>query len=411
MAYKLGKNTDVNHTEPLPKIKNYGHEYKAEPRVAPEAKISDRSPAPESKPFRKPVPQVELYEAEVEEVPKKKTSGGLKAVKVLFTLVLVALALLPVGFSMLPKMNSVEIPKDPEKIGIIKQEEINLTQDELVVYEEKKEEVMNILLIGVDGDGYKGVRSDVMIIMSINKATKAIHLTSVQRDTMAYLPLKETYEKINHAFAYDGALGSLMTLNQNYDLHLDNFVVFDFKALKKMINAIGGVVVDVSQAEYDDMIVSQEPAPGTGIQKLNADQALIYTRIRYKSGGDEGRNERQREVLKYIFAQAKSMSLRQLKNLADDILPAVQTSYAYSDVPPMIEFFQSIKDGSELVDHSFPFDKKSAMLGGAYYEIPMTVASNITKLHEIVSNFENYTPSDRAMTYHKAIGKKSGYYK
>lgn len=340
-----------------------------------------------------------------------KPSSGKKVLRVILVLLVIGVILAVVAYSMLPKLNTIAISKVPEEIGIISPEDSNLPEEEKEVYQEKQEAVMNILLIGVDGEGYDKVRSDVMMIMTINRNTQKIHLTSVQRDTMAFIPLKGTYEKINNAFAYDGALGTLKALNQNYDLNLENFVAFDFKALIKMIDAIGGVVVDVDQAEFNALRAAGLAPEGTGMQKLNAEQALYFARTRKGTGDDPGRNERQREILKYVFSAAKNMSMTQLKNLAEDFLPEIQTSYSYTDMLSMLDYYQVIKGSSEFVDHSFPFDKKGAMLDERSYVIPFTVASNITKLHEIIYEYANYVPSDRAMEYHAYIGKKSGFFK
>lgn len=346
-------------------------------------------------------PLPEFYE------DKPKTSAGKKIAKVLFTLVLLILTGVSVGFAFLPKLNTVEVP---EEIGIIKKEEINLTEEETEKYIEQVEGVMNILLIGVDEDGYDSGRSDVLMIMSIDKVSKKIHLTSVQRDTMAYIPLRGTYEKINHAYSYDQAVGTMTAINQNYDMDIEDFVVFDFAALRSMIDSIGGVVVYVDDNEYYDMSVSQQPAPGTGEQLLNGAQAEIYARVRYNSGGDQGRNERQREILKYIFHKAKDLSLGQLTDLAVNLLPKIRTSYNYGGMISMLEYFQTIKAGAELVEHSFPFEQTGVMYDSLSYVIPNTVTSNITQLHKELFNFDNYTPSDRAKGYSQHIGQITGVY-
>lgn len=341
-----------------------------------------------------------------EEEPRR-TSGGKRFAQVLFTLVLLALTGVSFGLSMLPKLDSIKLP---EEIGIITKEEINLTEEEVEEYIKKSDEVVNILLIGLDGEGYEEGRSDVMMIATINKATKEIHLTSVQRDTMVYLPSRGTYEKLNHSYAYDGAIGTMQAINQNYDMDIKEFIVFDFNALKLLVDAVGGVVVNIDENEAYDMTVSEQPAPGLGDQLLNGEQALIYARVRNTSGGDAGRNERQREILKYIFQQSKNLSLGQMKDLALNVLPAIKTSYTYGSLISMIEYYDTIKSGATLVEHGFPFEKTDIMYDSLSYIIPLTVESNITELHRIIFDFDNYRPSNRALEYSEYIGNITGLY-
>lgn len=378
MAYRLGKNDD--NPTPISKTTRY----------------SQKQP-PEYDNHTAPLP-------DFSEEPKK-TSAGKRFFQVVFTLVLLALTGVSFGLNLLPKLDSVEIP---EEIGIIAKEEINLTEEEVVEYTQKTDGVLNLLLVGVDGEGYDDVRSDVMMIASINKQTKEINLISLQRDTMAYIPSRDTYEKLNHSFMYEGAVGTMKAINQNYDMDIKDFVVFDFNALKMLVDAVGGVVVNIDENEAYDMEVSGQPAPGLGDQLLNGDQALIYARVRYNSGGDEGRNERQREILKYIFAQSKDLSLGQIKDIAVNVLPAVQMSYTYGGLISMLEYYDTIKAGAELVEHGFPFEKTMTTYDGLSYVIPMTPASNVTELHRIIFDFANYTPSNRALQYSIDIGVNTG---
>lgn len=336
-----------------------------------------------------------------------KTSRGKRVAQVIFTLVLLALTGVSFAFSLLPRLDSIVVPED---VGILTKEEINLSEEEAIEYSQKSEGVINILLIGVDGEGYEDVRSDVMMIASINRQTQKISLISLQRDTMAYIPSRGTYEKLNHSFMYDHAIGTMTAINQNYDMDIKDFVVFDFEALKKLVDAVGGVVVNIDQNEAYDMEVSGQPAPGLGDQLLNGEQALIYARVRYNSGGDEGRNERQREILKYIFAKSKDLSFGQLKDLALNVLPAIQTSYTYGSLISMLEYYDTIKSGATLSEHGFPFEKTSTMYDELSYIVAMTPASNTTELHRIIFDFDNYSPSNRALEYSRTIGQLTGLY-
>lgn len=341
---------------------------------------------------------------------KKKTHPAKRFFQVLFTLLLIIAVggVILTNFA-LPKIQHIEIAKDDESLGI--QENTNLDTESVEVkeYIETKKQVTNILMLGVDGEGYTGVRSDVIMILSIDEK-RGMSITSVQRDLLSHSPYRGSLDKINHNFAYGGAAETLKALNTNLDLNIRDFVVFDFKALSLLVDVVGGVEVHVDNAEYRDMVRQGVTVSGTGMQRLNGEEALMYARIRYNSGGDTGRNARQREILKYIFKKANNLSYSQLYDMAMKVLPAVQTSYGYSDVPAMLQMYQGIKGGGDFEEYSFPFEQREATLGGLYYAVPYTLTTNVRTLHENLFQYDDYTPSDTVQGISDRISSYSGYY-
>ncbi len=340
---------------------------------------------------------------------RKKTSKARRVFQVFFTLILVFAVGAVAASNFLPTLQRVEYAKDDESLGIQENTNLNVENEEVKTYLEEKEKVENILLIGVDGEGYTGVRSDVMMILSISE-TRGMSLTSIQRDTLLYNPTTDALDKMGHNFAYGSAAATLKAINMNLDLDIRDFVAFDFNALKLLVDVIGGVEVDVDQAELKDMAVSGVTLRSTGVQKLNGEEALIYARVRYNSGGDTGRNARQREILKYVFKEAKSLSYGQLYEMAMKVLPAVQTSYGYSDVPVMLKMYQGMKGSGDFEEYSFPFDQKEGTLKGTYYAVPNTLSSNVVKLHNQLFQFDDYSPSDTVEGINRKIGNFSGFY-
>ena len=86
------------------------------------------------------------------------------------------------------------------------------------------------------------------MILSIDEKNKKIKMSSIMRDT--YVKIKGHGEtKINHAYAYGGPQLAIRTLNENFDLDIRNYVTVDFFNLEKIIDAIGGVTIDVKQDE------------------------------------------------------------------------------------------------------------------------------------------------------------------
>ena len=107
---------------------------------------------------------------------------------------------------------------------------------------------INILMLGVDSrnmDDIKGTRSDLIMIASINKETNDVKLTSLYRDTLLKLGDTSTYDKITHACAYGGPEMTIKSLNQAMDLNIQNYAVVNFKAVADLVDAVGGITVDV----------------------------------------------------------------------------------------------------------------------------------------------------------------------
>ncbi len=338
---------------------------------------------------------------------KKKVNSTIRFFQVVFTLLLVMAVGVVSASNFLPKLQTIRIAKDDESLGIQKNTNLDTESQDVLDYLEEKDRVENILLLGVDGEGYKGVRSDVMMILSISEE-RGMSLTSIQRDTLLYNPSIDSLDKMGHNFAYGQAPATLKAINMNLDLNIRDFVVFDFNALRLLVDVVGGVEVDVDDSEAYDMARSGVDV-GTGFQRLNGEEALMYARIRYNSGGDTGRNARQREILRYIFKKAKTMDYGQLYNMAMDVLPAVQTTYGYDDVPVMLKMYQGMKGTGDFEEYSFPFDQIEATLGGTYYAVPNTLSSNVVTLHGVLFGYEKYLPSNQVNEISEWIQTYSGY--
>ena len=191
-------------------------------------------------------------------------------------------------------------------------------------------EVYNVLLIGSDrrNDSWNG-NSDVMIVMSVNAGSKKLSLTSFMRDLYADIPGYGVH-KLNYAYAAGGAKTLMETLEDNYELPIDNYAVVDFETMAKVVDLVGGVEIEVSDAEckvLNDYLTSMNAAddylPGGGSYVLNGNQAVAYMRIRYVGNNDYERTQRQRDVLGVIFASMQKLDAEQLTKLVDEILPNV----------------------------------------------------------------------------------------
>lgn len=197
--------------------------------------------------------------------------------------------------------------------------------------------VINCLLCGVDTEEGSDGRTDAMILVSLNKKKKTISLVSFMRDSYTYMNIngQDRWYKINSAYNWGGAATLVQTIENNYKVEIDNYITVDFDTFPKLIDALGGVEVDVEEyeARYIRRTSSHKKFPyGEGV-KLNGDQALIYSRIRHSdSDGDLSRTRRQRKLVTALIDKAKNASVGQLNNMMNLVLPYVQTNYRRSQI-------------------------------------------------------------------------------
>ncbi len=200
----------------------------------------------------------------------------------------------------------------------------------------------NLLLVGTDSreQNMRG-RSDAMIIASINKKTNKIVLTSLMRDTYVYIP-EVGDNRLNAAAAYGGIPLLIRTIEANFNIHIDDYMVTNFFVFADAVDRMGGVDMWVSAAESEAMrpcIDEYNVLTGEGggylpledgSYHLNGKQTLAYCRIRYVGNSDFDRTERQRETLIKLAEKAKGMSIGEINSIAMAILPQMTTNMSQS---------------------------------------------------------------------------------
>lgn len=194
-----------------------------------------------------------------------------------------------------------------------------------------KEDVINVLLIGTDvrsGSYDDRGNTDSMILLSINTRDKNIKLTSFMRDMYVTIPGRGK-NRINAAYAYGGPQLLFDTLKENFDVDVDLYARVNFANFRKIINQVGGIEIELTQAEANYMNKNSQKyntkRVETGLQTLDGAQALSYARCR-KIDSDFGRTERQRKVLIALVDKIKSSSLTELDSLLNTLLPMIQTN-------------------------------------------------------------------------------------
>lgn len=181
-------------------------------------------------------------------------------------------------------------------------------QDDLTVEgegEAEKDHMQIILVVG--GDGRKGDpgRSDTILLGFLDSKEKTVSILNIPRDTYAHIVGKNIKTKINHAYAYGGVDMTKDTVEEFLDIKVDHYVNIDFKGFASLIDALGGITIDVEKRMY-------YPAENIdlykGVQKLNGEQALAYVRYRSDGLGDLGRVERQQKFLSILADRVMSLS-------------------------------------------------------------------------------------------------------
>lgn len=199
----------------------------------------------------------------------------------------------------------------------------------------KSRNVLNILIVGFDArSNTMSGNSDVMMLASVNKKAGSITLCSFLRDSYTYFETssgKGYYSKLNAAYSNGGADCLIRAIENNYKIKIDYFAAVNFESFEKIIDAIGGVNVNVEEYEARAM---EKYANITGVPYgenvlLNGQQALLFSRMRYiYTTGDVQRTENQRKVINAIIKKSKTLGLKDINN-------AVQTlgKYVYTDCP------------------------------------------------------------------------------
>ena len=270
----------------------------------------------------------------------------------------------------------------------------------------------------------KGFRSDTMMIASINMDTGDIKLVSLYRDTFLNVGgvsnNASSYSKCNAAYAKGGAEQAVKMMNTNLDMNIENFVTVSYWALVGVIDALGGVDIDVDSKELvhlnnygisigQTMNVSYKKLANPGLQHLSGIQAAAYCRIRYV-GNDFARAARQREVIKAIEEEAKKADLTTLLDAFHAVESDIYTSLQTDDIISLISQISKYK----IVDEGgFPQeDYRTTKNMGAKGSCVVTedLEKNVQWLHEFLFGEENYKVTSTVKEYSKFIKDFSSKY-
>ena len=240
-------------------------------------------------------------------------------------------------------------------------------------------------------------------------------MVSVYRDTYVQVD-GHGLTKITHAYAYGGPTLAIKTLNQNLDLNTSEFIAVNFDAVATAIDEMGGVEITIKSNEVNEMNKyiketaqitgkTANTIPSAGTYNLDGVQATTYGRIRKVGNGDYERTERMRKVIMKTLEKAKKMGLGTLNNIIDKVLPKVQTNITSTDI---LGLASQIGSYNVTTNIGWPYETKGKTLD-AWYGIPVTLETNVKKLHEELFDQTDYEVPTTVKDISTKIINKTGY--
>ena len=268
----------------------------------------------------------------------------------------------------------------------------------IIEVKQKDKNVENILVFGVDSRGSDDdrCRSDAMMIVSINKKEDTVKLVSLMRDTGVYIgDTKDTQssslDKLTHAYAYGGVGLMINTINLNFDLDIQRFVMLDFGSASDIIDLCGGVEIDVSadEVKYANYVITEmntlveEPAPlltSGGTQTLSGVQAIGWSRIRYLDS-DFVRTSRQREVASALIHKVRGMSYLRQMALVEDSTGMFETNMQTMDIARVGT--NGVAGSHDIEEYRVPEDNLYTVQSNPWMMI-VDMETQVPKLHEFI---------------------------
>ena len=327
------------------------------------------------------------------------------------------------------EIEGFDIPEELMQVVEILDAEIDDTVDvdSLEINHNLPDHVVNILLIGIDSRSENldehNQHGDVQIIVSINKLTGEIKLTSILRDLYVTIPGYKSKNRINVAYQRGGGELAMRTINHNFEMNIEHYIVINFYGLASIIDSLGGIDIELTRQEagaintyirknppaYDNQGDDYERVPlekVDGVQHLDGIQAVMYARLR-SIDNDFARSARQRNLLELLLKKvtAGGMDFDKLFGLLEICLPYAKTNMSLSDMGnlAMIVLQSGLLDrvaaGGPLLeqnripmDGTWKYDETSSGASVVAFRTSKRLRENVEALHEFI--YGEYYPAD-----------------
>ena len=261
----------------------------------------------------------------------------------------------------------------------------------------------NILVLGVDRRTGDTGRSDTLFVTMLDTSRNQAALLSIPRDTLVPIP-GHGWDKVNHAYAYGGQELSRKTLENFLGIRISNYVLVDFQGFIKLVDAIGGVDIDVEKPmQYTDpydgekgLVISLQP----GKQHMDGTTAIQYVRYRDEEG-DIGRVVRQQKFMKAVFARLRSASLlTRAPEIAHTLYQSIDTDLSVTDLASLLVTFAKNVSGTSQLETAM-VQGSPAYIDDLSYWIP-----NMTALRQQVARLQGEEPGEGYRLAAQAVKEK-----
>lgn len=264
----------------------------------------------------------------------------------------------------------------------------------------------NIVVLGVDERSDDVGRSDTLFVVMFDSNTKSASLLSIPRDTRVRIA-GHGWDKINHAYAYGGRELTQKTVEELLGLKINNYVMVDFKGFTGLVDAIGGIDIDVEKDMYyhddwDGFTIDLKK----GRQHLDGKTAIQYVRYRDEEG-DIGRIRRQQHFMMAVYDKIASADmLLHIPGLAKQLTSMVKTDLPLGDMMDLGKALHAMVKEKGLSMAMVPGTPK--YIDGISYWLP-----DITDLRELMVKMQGATMTERYKSaaelmeqeYNKAVDK------
>ncbi len=349
-----------------------------------------------------------------ESLNKGNWRPGIKTFIAMFVVEVLTIALIIIFGSIVRYSNlTQEIPFDVKNVD----NTINISESTLAIMKGFK----TVAVFGVDsrtGSVDKGNNADVNIIANLNLESGEIQLVSIYRDLYLSVTDDNLYTKLNTAYRKGGPEQAVKTINKNFDLNIDSYFAFNWKAVADGIELLGGIDIEITKSEFKYLnafihetciatgIDAKNPAAhyvkSYGFQHLDGIQAVAYGRLRLMDS-DFQRVERQKKIVGLCLEKAKNIDINTLKLIVEAVLPQIGYAFDMNEIFSLIKLVKVVHITYSTSCPEVSGVRNVQMGSNGDCVVPLNLQKSVTELHKILYNVDNYTPSSSVKNYSARI--------
>ena len=297
----------------------------------------------------------------------------------------------------------------------------NKTEDQLNAIDEQLvsadlDKPFYMMLIGSDireGQSQSESRSDTNILVRVDGSKNQVTMVSIPRDTAIDID-GHGVSKFNNAYTYDGAAGVIREASELCGVEIAHYAEVNFGNLVSLVDAVGGVDVEVEQRIDDTDADGSTGIPGAeriiieeGLQHLDGDAALVFARSRAYADGDFTRTQNQRKLIQAIVDKVLSLPVTELPGVIEAAAQSVTTDLSVTDI---INLAQQFQDEGDMVMYSAMVPSVAQYVNGISYVFTDTgQLAEMMKVVEEGGDPSGITVSDEMLAKAIASEQNQGY--